>query len=130
MDVVIRRGYRGSLKGVILDWAGTTVDYGSFAPTAVFIKLFASRGIPITAEHARASHGFDEKRSPASNSLPTGNLHKCGTPFIPRQAHIRRGYRRNLFAEFVPMQMECLNEYAQVIPGVQQAVDCISRVWG
>ena len=44
MDFVFRRSYRGSVKGLVLDWAGTTVDFGSFASMAVFIKLFAGRG--------------------------------------------------------------------------------------
>lgn len=28
MDFVYRRTYRGPVKMVIFDWAGTTVDYG------------------------------------------------------------------------------------------------------
>ena len=29
-------------KAVIFDWAGTTVDYGCFAPLEVFIKFFVN----------------------------------------------------------------------------------------
>ncbi|SVB26144.1 uncharacterized protein METZ01_LOCUS178998, partial [marine metagenome] len=32
MDFVYRRNYRGKLKAIILDWAGTTMDYGCYAP--------------------------------------------------------------------------------------------------
>ena len=28
------------LEAVIFDWAGTTVDYGCFAPVEAFIKAF------------------------------------------------------------------------------------------
>ena len=28
------------IEAVIFDWAGTTVDYGCFAPVEVFIKVF------------------------------------------------------------------------------------------
>ena len=35
MDFYFKRSYRGCLKAVILDWAGTTLDYGCYAP-AVF----------------------------------------------------------------------------------------------
>ena len=53
--------YRGKIKAAILDWAGTTVDYGSFAPTAVFMKLFANHGVQIKIEHARAPMGLMKK---------------------------------------------------------------------
>ena len=32
-----------NIKAVIFDWAGTTVDYGSFAPVAVFLEIFNQR---------------------------------------------------------------------------------------
>ena len=35
------------IKAVLFDWAGTTVDYGSRAPTQVFIEVFKRRGIQI-----------------------------------------------------------------------------------
>mgnify|MGYP000308655916 FL=1 len=44
-------------KAAIFDWAGTTVDFGSFAPMGVFIKAMAAFGIDITVEEARAPMG-------------------------------------------------------------------------
>ncbi len=32
MTYTYARRYRGPLKAVILDWAGTTLDYGCYAP--------------------------------------------------------------------------------------------------
>jgi len=32
MEFVYRRSCRGPVKLVILDWAGTTMDYGCYAP--------------------------------------------------------------------------------------------------
>ena len=61
MDFLYQRSYRGPIEAVILDWAGTTVDYGSFAPTAVFLRLFESQGIHITAEDARSGMGLMKK---------------------------------------------------------------------
>ena len=40
------------VQAVILDWAGTTVDYGSRAPTRVFMEIFRRRGIEITQAFA------------------------------------------------------------------------------
>ena len=37
---------------IIFDWAGTTVDYGSFAPVQAFIKAFEEFGItPVSYTH-------------------------------------------------------------------------------
>ena len=53
MDFVYHRGYRGPVKLVIFDWAGTTMDYGCYAPAVVFIEVFKRRGVEITAEKAK-----------------------------------------------------------------------------
>ena len=37
------------IKCVIMDWAGTAVDYGCFAPVAAFIEAFAEKGIKVDA---------------------------------------------------------------------------------
>ena len=29
------------VEALILDWAGTVVDFGSFAPTSIFVEAFA-----------------------------------------------------------------------------------------
>lgn len=46
------------IKGVIFDWAGTTVDYGCFSPVDAFIGAFKSKGIDITIEEAREPMGM------------------------------------------------------------------------
>lgn len=44
---------------VIMDWAGTVVDYGCFAPLNAFLKVFAEeRGIDITYRQAREPMGL------------------------------------------------------------------------
>ena len=35
------------IKCVIMDWAGTAVDYGCFFPVAVFFEAFAVKGLII-----------------------------------------------------------------------------------
>lgn len=47
-----------TIKAVIFDWAGTTVDYGCFAPVKGFIDGFKSIGINITNEMARKPMGL------------------------------------------------------------------------
>ncbi|HEY9576805.1 MAG TPA: phosphonoacetaldehyde hydrolase [Pseudobacillus sp.] len=46
------------IKGVIFDWAGTTVDYGCFAPVQVFVQIFKEKGVDITIEEARKPMGL------------------------------------------------------------------------
>lgn len=46
------------IEGVIFDWAGTTVDYGCFAPLHVFIEIFKEKNINITLEEARKPMGL------------------------------------------------------------------------
>lgn len=47
-----------AVKAVIFDWAGTTIDYGCFAPVKGFIDGFKSLGIDITNEMARKPMGL------------------------------------------------------------------------
>ncbi len=43
---------------IIFDWAGTTVDYGCFAPVQVFLEIFKEKGIEVTLEEARGPMGM------------------------------------------------------------------------
>ena len=61
MDYIFQRSYRGSLKAIIFDWAGTTVDYGSQAPAMVFVEVFEREGFSISLAEARVPMGMDKK---------------------------------------------------------------------
>jgi phosphonoacetaldehyde hydrolase len=119
MEFTFHRSYRGPVQAVILDWAGTTVDYGSFAPTAVFLKLFESRGVPIKIEHARAPMGLMKKdhlkaiafNPEVSQTWQEVHGHAFGLDDLDK-----------MFAQFVPMQLAVIEEYATVIPGVPGAI--------
>lgn len=45
-------------EAVIFDWAGTTVDYGSFAPVQAFMEVFEEYGIEPTIEETRKPMGM------------------------------------------------------------------------
>lgn len=119
MQPTAQRTYRGPVRGVILDWAGTAVDYGAFAPVAVFMRLFEQRGVPITAEDARAGMGLMKKdHLRAILERPTvaaawRSVH--GAP--PDERDINE-----LFDQFVPLQLSVVREYAAPIPGLIDAV--------
>ncbi len=119
MDFHFSRSYRGPVKGVILDWAGTAVDYGSFAPTAVFIRLFETQNVQITAEDARSGMGLMKK-----DHLRT-ILSRPSVAEAWKTAHGRPATEtdiENLFENFVPMQASVLTEYAEPIPGILDVV--------
>ncbi len=46
------------VKALILDWAGTMIDYGSFSPVNVFLSVFSKKGVEITVEEARKPMGM------------------------------------------------------------------------
>ncbi|MEG0557295.1 MAG: phosphonoacetaldehyde hydrolase, partial [Comamonas sp.] len=48
------------LQAVIFDWAGTLVDFGSLAPTQIFVEAFATFGITITLAQARGPMGLSK----------------------------------------------------------------------
>lgn len=62
MEPFIRRTtYKGPLKAAILDWAGTAIDYGCMAPTAVFVDVFKKFGVDVTLSEVRQFMGLMKK---------------------------------------------------------------------
>ena len=45
------------LEAVIFDWAGTTVDYGCFAPVQAFAEVFKAFGIGADHGGSQRAHG-------------------------------------------------------------------------
>ncbi len=115
MDNNFHNSYRGNIKAVILDWAGTAVDYGSFAPTAVFLRLFASRGVQITPEDARSGMGLMKKDHLRTILARPAVIEAWksvhGTPASEIEID-------ELFEKFIPMQLDVLKDYAEPIPGL------------
>jgi len=120
----MRRTYRGPLRAVILDWAGTTVDHGSMAPIRVLQKVFADRGIAISEQEARRDMGVLKKDHIRS---------LLGTPRIADAW--RHRYQQApgedaveaLFTDFIPQQISCLAECSSVISGVPDTVQRLRR---
>lgn len=113
------------LQAVILDWAGTTVDYGCFAPVMVFIQLFQQQGVSITTDQARAPMGL-EKRDHIRAIAQLPHVAACwqavhGRPWT--EADIDA-----LFRDSVAVQKASVLDYARLIPGTLDAVaDCRGR---
>jgi len=96
----------GHVTAVVFDWAGTTVDHGSLAPVRTLEKLFAGRGMPVTEDEVRRDMGIHKKDH-------IRELLRMKRGAAPKESEVE-----DLFAAFVPMQMDCLIAYSAVIPGV------------
>jgi phosphonoacetaldehyde hydrolase len=119
MTYLYHRSYRGPVRAFVLDWAGTAVDYGSFAPAAVFLHLFESQGVTISAEDARSGMGLmkkDHLRTIMAQPAVAETWQAVhGQP--PTEADVD-----NLFDNFVPMQVTVLKDYADPIPGLLDVI--------
>jgi len=109
-----------NIRGVLLDWAGTTIDYGSRAPTQVFIEMFRRRGISITEAEARGPMG-SAKRDHIAAILAMPRIQS-----LWQQQYGQASSHRDvdaIYAEFLPLQKSTLAEHCQLIPGVAAAID-------
>lgn len=46
------------IQCIIMDWAGTAVDFGCFAPLNAFLRVFGEQGVNITYKQAREPMGL------------------------------------------------------------------------
>ncbi|MEH7482025.1 phosphonoacetaldehyde hydrolase [Neobacillus drentensis] len=110
------------VEGVIFDWAGTTVDFGCFAPVNVFINIFKNAGIEVTMEEAREPMGMlkiDHIRAMLSMPrISTKWEETYKRPFNEQDVE-------NLYAEFEPALMSSLIEYTDPIPEVVETVQSL-----
>ncbi len=119
MQFHYQRSYRGPLQAVILDWAGTTMDYGCYAPAVVFVEVFKRQGVPISVAEAR---------------VPMGAHKKVHIRQISQMDRVRQQWQEvhgrppteedveAMFQEFVPLQLNVLADYAELIPGTLEAL--------
>jgi phosphonoacetaldehyde hydrolase len=107
--------YRGKLKAIILDWAGTTVDFGSLAPVRTLQRVYARAGITLTDSETRQAMGLPKKEHIREIiSIPrVRDEWKRVHGNLPDETDVER-----LYVDFVPLQFSCLLEYSAVIPGV------------
>lgn len=109
------RQYVGPVQAIIMDWAGTTVDFGSRAPIKGFQGLFASRGVEITEAEARGPMGA-EKREHIRQLCALPRIRQ-----IWQEQHGRLPDEQDIdsmFADFIPLQIAAIAESSELIPGV------------
>lgn len=110
---------QNDVSAVIFDWAGTLVDFGSLAPTQIFVDAFATFGITITLEQARGPMGLS-KRDHIRELL--------GDPAIQAQWQATFGRASGqddidaIYERFMPMQIAKVAAYSAPIPGAVQTL--------
>lgn len=102
-----------------MDWAGTAVDYGCFAPVAAFVESFKAAGIEVTPAETRAYMGLTKiEEIRALFSIPRVRAEfraRYGRDYDDTDVQARyEAFSRVLFAT--------LEDYATPIPGVPEVI--------
>ncbi len=107
------------LQAAILDWAGTVVDFGSFAPTQIFVEAFAEFDVAVSLEEARGPMGmgkWDHIRT-LCNLPQIGERYRSAFGRLPSDADVTAIYER-----FMPLQIEKIALHSALIPGALAAI--------
>jgi phosphonoacetaldehyde hydrolase len=111
--------YAEGVRAIVADLAGTTVDYGSCAPAGVFVQVFRNAGVELSLAEARGPMGMGKKD------------HIRELFRLPRVTEAWRAAKGRdwseadvivLYEAFIPLQLNCLADYNNLIPGVYQTV--------
>lgn len=123
-DFVFRREYRGTVKGLVLDWSGTTADAYVIAPARVFVEVFKNQGVDISMKEARGPMGLrkDLHIKALTETPEIAERWKGVHGKYPDQSDVDK-----MFEEFVPAQIACLPEYTDLLPGVAEVTQRLQK---
>lgn len=108
------------IRLVVFDWAGTTVDFGCFAPLLPFIDVLDRNGVRISEADARGPMGLDKKdHLRALLTLPDvlAQWRVSHGGASPDDGDIDR-----MFSEMVPLAVESVRARSRLIEGVREMV--------
>lgn len=120
MHTTYYRRYTGPLRAVILDWAGTIVDYGSCAPVVAISRAYATFGIEVTAEECRGPMGTHKR----DHVRRVGELPRVSA--LWRQVHGEEYGPEavdKVFNTFLEIDAEIVAEHSVPIPGAIEAFE-------
>jgi len=114
--------FSGSLRAVVLDWAGTAVDFGCFGPVAAFQEVFRTRFIEPSVEEVRAQMGMDKMdHLRAISAMP--RIRKLWIAIYgkePVEADFLEMHR-----DFEEFRMRTLHKYSELVPGLLTTVSTL-----
>lgn len=118
------RRYAGKVQAVVLDWAGTTIDHGCFAPTMVFVEGFEAKGVAVTIQEARRPMGmYKRDHIAAVIAMPAVQARWVaahGSPSTDEDVEA-------MFQAFIPRQLEVIANYTELISGVAETIEALRK---
>ena len=111
-----------NVRGIIVDWAGTMVDYGCMAPLNVFVEVFKEKGITISNEEARGPMGL--KKLDHIRELSKLDTVKSQFKDIYNR-EISEDDVVEIYSNFEPKLLNILPNYAEPIEGALDLVQFI-----
>jgi phosphonoacetaldehyde hydrolase len=126
-EYTFTRTYRGKVKGLVLDWSGTTADVYVIAPAVVFVAVFKKYGVEISMTKARGPMGLrKDLHIKALTEVPViRERWKAVHGTYPDQNSVDE-----MFKDFVPMQVEVLPTYTTLLPGVAETAKKLQSDYG
>lgn len=113
------------LEAVIFDWAGTVVDFGSLAPTSIFVQAFKEAfDFDLTLEEARVPMGLGKW----DHIRALGNL-----PEVNRRWKAQFGESMSdaqvdeLYRAFMPLQKAKVVDFAEPLPGALATIEFLKN---
>lgn len=120
MECFIRKQrYTGPIQAVVLDWAGTAVDYGCVGPAAVFVDVFADRGVAVSINDARRFMGLakiDHIRQ-MCNLPSVSSAWKDTHGKFPGEDDVLALYDRT-----AELMVNTIHSHSDLIPGLLEAI--------
>lgn len=110
------------IECVILDWAGTAIDYGCFAPVSAFIESFKTFGLEVTAAETRAHMGLTK----IEEIRALFKIERVSKAF--REKYGRDYDERDIqacYAEFQRLLFSTLRHYSGPISHVVETIDAL-----
>lgn len=108
-----------AIKLVVLDWAGTTIDFGCLAPSGAFVAAFAAKGVAVTLPEARGPMGL-HKKDHIRAMLRTESVcakWRDATGRAWTETDVEELYR-----DVTPRQLAAIEQYSDLVPGLLDVV--------
>ncbi len=113
------------IEAVIFDWAGTTVDYGCFAPVQAFREAFRHFGVDVTMEETRKPMGM-LKRDHIRTML---HMERIAAAWEQAQGKPADDAAVDaIYAQFEPKLFSILDQFAGMKPYALETVEVLRKM--
>ncbi|GAD80251.1 phosphonoacetaldehyde hydrolase [Vibrio ezurae] len=114
-----------TVQAVIFDWAGTIVDFGSFAPTSIFVEAFKREfDFELSLDEAREPMGLGKwDHIQAVGRIPSVKLRwieRFGSAMCSEDID-------RIYQTFMPLQKAKVADHAEPIPHALEVVNALKQ---